>query len=80
VGSGPGLIKLMTKIGICFFSAKHTELRAKIGEGKSGRLPKIDQNFNISFPATACPPTFHKTNVLHNDLKKDAINEFGIKY
>ena len=25
-------------------------------------------------------PTFHKTNVLHNDLKKDAINEFGIKY
>jgi hypothetical protein len=29
---------------------------------------------------TACSPTFHKTNVLHNDLKKDAINEFGIKY
>lgn len=23
---------------------------------------------------------FHKTNVLHNDLKKDAINELGIKY
>jgi hypothetical protein len=25
-------------------------------------------------------PYLHKTNVLHNDLKKDAINEFGIKY
>jgi hypothetical protein len=49
-------------------------------EGKAGRLPKIDQNFNVSFPTTACSPTFHKTNVLHNDLKKDAINEFGIKY
>jgi hypothetical protein len=35
---------------------------------------------NVSFPTTACPHTFHKTNVLHNDLKKDAINEFGIKY
>ena len=55
------------------------DLRVK-SEGKSGRLPKIDQNFNVSFPTTACPPTFHKTNVLHNDLKKDAINEFGIKY
>ena len=29
---------------------------------------------------TKCPPTFHQTNVLHNDLKKDAIDEFGIKY
>jgi hypothetical protein len=44
------------------------------------RLPKIDPNFNVSFPTTACSPTFHKTNVLHNDLKKDAINEFEIKY
>jgi hypothetical protein len=43
-------------------------------EGKSGRLPKIDPNFNVSFLATACSPTFHK-----ND-EKDAINEFGIKY
>ena len=51
-----------------------------LSEGKSGRLPKINPNFNISFPTTACSPTFHKTNVLHNDLKKDAINEFGIKY
>ena len=25
-------------------------------------------------------PTFHKTNVLHNDLNKDAITKFGKKY
>jgi len=25
-------------------------------------------------------PTFHKTNMLHSDLKKDKINKFGIKY
>jgi len=31
-------------------------------------------------PLPHVPPTFHKTNLLHNDLKKDAINEFGIKY
>ena len=49
-------------------------------EGKSGKLRKIDPNFNIFFPTTACSLTFHKTNMLHNDLKKDAINEFGIKY
>ena len=49
-------------------------------EGKSGRLPKIDPNFNVSFPTTACSRTFHKTNVLHNDLKRMQINEFGIKY
>jgi hypothetical protein len=35
--------------------------------------------FNDSFPSTACPPTFHKINVLHNDLKKDATNKFGKK-
>jgi uncharacterized membrane protein (GlpM family) len=23
-------------------------------------LPQIDPNFNVSFPATACSPTFHK--------------------
>ena len=49
-------------------------------EGKSGRLPKIDPNVNVSFPTTRMFPYLHKTNVLHNDLKKDAINEFGIKY
>ena len=40
----------------------------------------VKTNFNVSFPTTACSPTFHKTNMLHNDLKKDAIYEFGIKY
>jgi hypothetical protein len=29
-------------------------------EGKSGILPKIDPNFNVSFPTTVCSPTFHK--------------------
>jgi hypothetical protein len=38
---------------------------------------KLD-NFNVSFPATACPHTFHITKVLLYDLKKVAINEFGI--
>ena len=46
-------------------------------EGKSGRLPKIDPNFSVSFPANACSPTFHKNEQWS---KKDAINEFGIKY
>ena len=32
------------------------------------------------FPATTCPFTYHKTKVLYNNLKKDAINKFGIKY
>jgi hypothetical protein len=32
------------------------------------------------YPTTACPLICHKTNMLHNDLKKDTINEFGIKY
>jgi hypothetical protein len=46
-------------------------------EGKSGKLAKIDPNFNVSFPATACSPTFHKNEQCSS---KDAINEFGIKY
>jgi hypothetical protein len=49
-------------------------------ERKSGRLLKSYQNFKVSFPTTACPSTIHKTNVLHNDLKKHAINELRIKY
>jgi hypothetical protein len=50
--------------------------------GKSGRLLKIDPNFNVSFSTTACSPTFHKTNVLHNnDLKRmQLMSQFGIKY
>ena len=46
-------------------------------EGKSGRLPKIVPNFNVSFPVTSCSPTFHKNEQWSY---KDAINEFGIKY
>jgi hypothetical protein len=51
------------------------EVRENLGD-----FWKSIKKINVSFPTTACPPTFHKTNVLHNDLKKDAINEFGIKY
>ena len=35
---------------------------------------------NFFFHATICLPTFHKTNVQHNDLKKYAVNKYGIKY
>jgi hypothetical protein len=49
-------------------------------ERKAGRLPKIDPNFNVSFPTTPCSPTLKKTKVGHNDLKKDGFNEFGLKY
>jgi hypothetical protein len=40
----------------------------------------MDSNFNVSFPTTPCSPTLNKTNVVHNDLKKDSINEFGLTY
>jgi hypothetical protein len=39
-----------------------------------GDFPKIDPNFNVSFPTTTCLP-FTKTNVLHYDLKKDVWNK-----
>jgi hypothetical protein len=35
---------------------------------------------NVSFLPTACLSSFHKTNMLLKNLKKDAINELGIKY
>jgi len=47
---------------------------------KQGDMTSLWLYFNVYFPATACPPTFHTTNVLHNHFKKDAINKFGIKY
>jgi hypothetical protein len=36
------------------------------------------ENFNVYFPTTACPHTFHISKVFLYDLKKVAINEFGI--
>jgi hypothetical protein len=51
------------------------DLRTKWG--KIWETSKNRSNFNVSFPTTACSPTFHKTNVQHNDLKKDAINEWN---
>lgn len=52
----------------------NAEVRENWGDYRKAR------NFNISFPTTICPPTFHKTNMLHNNLKNYVINEVGIKY
>ena len=49
-------------------------------DGKSGRLPKINPNLNVSFSTTACCPTVHKNERAAQRSWKDAINEFGIKY
>jgi hypothetical protein len=40
---------------------------------------KVSKMIMFLFPLLHILPTFHKTNMLHNDLKKDAINEYGIK-
>jgi hypothetical protein len=49
-------------------------------EENLGDFQKACIYFNVSFPATACLHTFFKTNVLQNNLERDAINKFGIKY
>ena len=56
------LSKLYTEPGLTTHSKNRATwlLSLLTCEGKSGRLPKIDPNFNVSFPATACSPTFHK--------------------
>lgn len=48
----------------------------RANEGKSERFLKRQQNYNISFPAITCPYTFHKANMLHNDLNKDVWAKF----
>jgi len=63
----------LTKIGQHDFS-----LGCLDGEVREN-LGVFRKTSKISFPATVCPPTFHKTNMLLNDLKKDAINKFRIK-
>ena len=52
------------------------------GEGREnlGDSRKSIQILAILFPLPHVPIPFTKMNVLHYDLKKDAINEFGIKY
>jgi hypothetical protein len=45
-----------------------------------GDFWKSIQILMFLFPLPHVPLPFTKTNVLHNDLKKDAINDFGIKY
>ena len=41
-------------------------LKGKVREN----LGDFRKSIQISFPTTACSPTFHKTNMLHNDLKR----------
>ena len=52
------------------------------GEGREnlGDSRKSIQILAFLFPLPHVPIPFTKMNVLHYDLKKDAINEFGIKY
>ena len=45
-----------------------------------GDFRKSIQILTFLFPLSHVPLPFTKTNVLHNNLKKDAINDFGIKY
>jgi hypothetical protein len=45
-----------------------------------GYFRKSIQILTFLSPVPHVPLPFTKTNVLHYDLKKDAINEFGIKY
>jgi hypothetical protein len=49
-------------------------------DGKSGRLPKIDPNFNVSFPHYRMFPYLSENERAAQRSWKDAINEFGIKY
>jgi len=54
-------------------------LKSKVWENL-GDFRKAGKILTFFFRATVCPPTFHKTNVPHNDLKKYAVNKYGIKY
>jgi hypothetical protein len=49
------------------------EVREKLGD-----FLKACIYFNVSFIAASCLPTFHKANMLNNDLKNNAANKFGI--
>jgi hypothetical protein len=51
------------------------EVRENLGDFR-----KSIQILTFLFPLSHVPLPFTKMNVLHYDLKKDAINEFGIKY
>jgi hypothetical protein len=45
-----------------------------------GDFRKLIQILTFLSPLPHVPLPFTKTNMLHYDLKKDAINKFGIKY
>ena len=51
------------------------EVRENLGDFR-----KSNQILTFLSPLLHVPLPFTKTNVLHYDLKKDAINKFGIKY
>ena len=51
------------------------EMRENLGDFR-----KLIQILTFLSPLPHVPLPFTKTNVLHYDLKKGAINEFGIKY
>jgi hypothetical protein len=51
------------------------EVRENLGDFR-----KSIQILTFLSPLPHVPLPFTKTNVLHYDLKKDAINKFGIKY
>jgi hypothetical protein len=51
------------------------EVRENLGDFR-----KSIQILTFLSPLLHVPLPVTKTNVLHYDLKKDAINEFGIKY
>jgi hypothetical protein len=51
------------------------EVRENLGDFR-----KLIQIWTFLSPLLHVPLPFTKMNVLHYDLKKDAINEFGIKY
>ena len=57
------------------FSWLKGEVRENLGDFR-----KSIQILTFLSPLHHVPLSFTKTNVLHYDLKKDAINEFGIKY
>jgi hypothetical protein len=55
------------------------DLKGEVRENL-GDFRKSIQILTFLSPLPHVPLPFTKTNVLHYDLKKDAINEFGIKY
>jgi hypothetical protein len=69
----------IVKTGRLDFSLSLSWLEDEVRENL-GDFRKSIQILTFLSPLLHVPLPFTKTNVLHYDLKKDAINEFGIKY